>query len=250
MEEFTLPALVIYETDVGEQDKLLTLLCGQRGKLTAKVHGCRNIKSKNMACSSLFCYGTFTLTEKGGRYTVKESSLQESFFDLRVDVERLALGNYIAEVLLKVSTEDNDETELMILGLNTLYAICQNEKPLPLLKAVFELRTLLILGFMPDLSGCADCAGDSDGNYYFDLQEGNLICHACRQNCPRQTPLYSLCADTLSAMRYILTASPKRIFSFTLSERAQKELADVCQQFLITQTETNYKTLKFYHSIL
>ena len=249
MEEFTLPALVIYETDVGEQDKLLTLLSGQRGKLTAKVHGCRNIKSKNMACSSLFCYGTFTITEKNGRYTVKESSLQENFFDLRMDINRLALGNYIAEVLLRVCTEENDETELLILGLNTLYAACKKDKPLSLLKAVFELRTLSVLGFMPDLSGCSECGADESG-FYFDLQEGNLLCGDCRQLSKRQTPMMSIGIDTLSAMRYVLSAGSKRIFAFELSGSSLDELCTLSERFLITQTETNYKTLKFYHSIL
>ena len=250
MEEFTLPALVIYETDLGEQDKLLTLLCGQRGKLTAKVHGCRNIKSKNMASCSLFCYGSFTLSEKNGRISVKETSLTESFFALRSDIERLALANYITEVLLKVTTEGNDESELLSLGLNSLYAICQEHKSLTLIKAVFELRALSILGFMPDLSGCAECHTETEENLWFDLQEGTLICADCRQIDLRQTPMLSIPTDTLSAMRYILTAPAKRIFSFSLSENALQRLSDICERFLIIQTETNYKTLKFYHSIL
>ncbi|MBE6672985.1 MAG: DNA repair protein RecO [Ruminococcaceae bacterium] len=249
MEEFTLPALVIRECDIGEQDKLLTLLSAQRGKLTVKVHGCRNIKSKNMACSSLFCYGNFTVTEKNGRMTVKESSLQENFFDLRMDVCKLALGNYVAEVLLSVSTEENEETELMLLGLNTLYAICHHDKDLRLLKAAFELRVLALLGFMPDLSSCSDCSEEPAAPLFFDLQEGNLLCGSCRQLNLRQTPLVSIGNDTLSAMRYVLTAPAKRIFSFLLSEQSLEELSLLAERFLITQTETNFKSLKFYHSV-
>lgn len=249
MQEFTLPALVIRETDIGEQDKLLTLLSAQRGKLTAKVHGCRNIKSKNMACSSLFCYGNFTLCEKNGHITVKESSLQENFFDLRMDVERLAFGNYIAEVLLQVCTEENDETELLLLGLNTLYAASYTEKDQKLIKAAFELRVLSILGFMPDLSGCAHCGQDETFPLFFDLREGNLVCGDCRQLGLRKTPCLSIGKDTLCAMRYIVTAPAKRIFAFTLSDESAGELAIVTERFLISQTETDYKTLKFYHSL-
>ena len=250
MEEFSLPALVIRESDVGEQDKLLTLLSGKRGKLTAKVHGCRNIKSKNLACSSLFCYGNFTFTEKNGRLTVKESSLQESFFALRMDVVRLALANYVAEVLCLVCTEENDETELLILALNTLFAAANGEKSTVLLKAVFELRCLSILGFMPDLAGCSDCGGDEAPLYYFDLQEGNLVCHACRELQLRHTPLFSMGKDTLAALKYVLTCPPKRIFSFSASDETLEELDCLAESFFVIQTEINCKTLKFYHSVL
>ncbi len=249
MQEFSLPALVIRETDIGEQDKLLTLLSAEKGRLSAKVHGARNIKSKNMACSSLFCYGNFTCSEKNGRITVKESTLQESFFDLRLDMQSLSIANYIAEVLCTVSTEENDETELLVLALNTLFALNKGEKQAALIKAVFELRCLQLLGFAPDLSGCERCGKNKGQPFYLDLTEGTLLCHECRSLENRHGSLYILHADTLSAMRYILYAPAKRIFSFTLGDRALSTLCEIAERYLITQTETNYKSLKFYHSM-
>lgn len=249
MHEFSLPALVIRETDIGEQDKLLTLLSAERGRFSAKVHGARNIKSKNMACSSLFCYGNFTCSEKGGRITVKESSLQENFFDLRLDVQCLATAGYIAEVLCTVSTEENDETELLVLALNTLFALNKKEKQPKLLKAAFELRCLMLLGFAPDLSGCANCGKSEAFPLYLDLGEGTLLCHECRMLENRKGVLYALSKDTLLAMRYILTAPKKRIFSFTLGEKALDNLCEIAERYLQIQTETNYKSLKFYHSM-
>ncbi len=249
MHEFSLPALVIRETDVGEQDKLLTLLSGERGRFSAKVHGARNIKSKNMACSSLFCYGNFTFSEKNGRITVKESSLQESFFDLRLDMQALAIANYVAEVLCTVSTEENDETELLVLALNTLFALNKKEKQPDLVKAVFEVRCLRLLGFAPDISGCGECGKQEGQPLYLDLQEGTLLCHECRHLQNRTGLLHAMPGDTLSAMRYVLTAPQKRIFSFTLGERGLKSLCEIAERYLQIQTETNYKSLKFYHSM-
>ena len=246
MQEFTLPALVIRETDIGEQDKLLTLLTGERGRLQAKVHGARNIKSKNMACSSLFCYGTFAFSEKNGRITVKESSLTESFFNLRLNIENLALANYIAEVLCTVSTEQNDETELLILALNSLFALNKAEKPTRLIKAAFELRCLAILGFRPDLSACFLCGTKEAHPFYFDCKEGTLVCHTCKS--PEHGG-YVTSSDVLCAMRYILSSPPKRIFAFSISDKALWELGNICEQFFLSQTETHYKSLKFYHSM-
>lgn len=249
MHEFSLPALVIRETDIGEQDKLLTLLSAEKGRFGAKVHGARNIKSKNMACSSLFCYGNFTCSEKNGRITVKESTLQESFFDLRLDMQSLAIANYIAEVLCTVSTEESEETDLMVLALNTLFALNKGDKQPALIKAVFELRCLALLGFCPDLSACEKCGKKNGQPFYLDLTEGTLLCQDCRNLENRHGSLYILHADTLAAMQYILNAPPKRIFSFILGQRALSSLCEIAERYLITQTETNYKSLKFYHSM-
>lgn len=251
MQEFSVRALVIRENDIGEQDKLLTLLCGEKGRITARCRGSKNIKSKKLSATSLFCYGDFTLSENKGMLSIKEIHLIESFYALRENLVRMALANYIVEVLQTVTTEENEETELLSLGLNTLHALCYNNEKSPvLLKAVFELRCLLHLGFAPDLNCCAQCGKESAFPFYLNVKEGTLHCHECRTLSENTSGMLSLSSSTLCAMRYILSAASKRIFSFVLDDAPLGELSVLSERFFLTQTETNYKTLKFYHSIL
>ncbi len=249
MREFSLRALVIRENDIGEQDKLLTLLSGEKGRFTARCRGSKSLKSKKLAAASLFCYGDFTLVENKGMLSVKEIHLIENFYTLREDLFRLSLGSYVAEVLQKVTTEETPEEELLTLGLNTLHTLCYGNKPLPLVKAVFELRCSSQLGFTPDLSGCSVCGKERSSPFYLDLNEGTLLCHECRMIQDIHSPLLSLSETTLSAMRYTLGAGQKRIFSFILPDACITEFSVLCERFLIAKTEANFKTLKFYHSI-
>lgn len=82
MNILTFPALVIRECDYGENDKLLTLLTAEHGKITVCAKGAKSLRNKNMVCSQLLCYSEFTVKERGGYYTLSEASLIEQFFGL------------------------------------------------------------------------------------------------------------------------------------------------------------------------
>ena len=72
--------IVLRCSDYADNDKLLTLLTHEMGKVVVCVKGGRSIKSKHMPSCEVFSYSEFQLYEKGGRYWVRESFLCESFF--------------------------------------------------------------------------------------------------------------------------------------------------------------------------
>ena len=85
------PGLIIKETNIGENDKLLVILTHEHGIIRAFADGVRRMKSKNSAATSLLCYSNFTLYQSKDTYKVTDSSPIELFFDLRYNV--LAYSN-------------------------------------------------------------------------------------------------------------------------------------------------------------
>ena len=148
--------LVIRETAVGESDKILTLLTPELGKISVYCKGVRSIKSHRMAATQLFCYDELTLISRGDKYTLGEACLIENFFDIRADISKFALAQYFADLLCEVSTENENQSELLSLALNTFH-ILLSDNPLILIKSVFELRVLCVIGLTPDLSACDGC---------------------------------------------------------------------------------------------
>ena len=73
-DKFTVDALVITEQQIGESDKLITLLTRHNGVIKAYASGARTIKSKKGAATSLLAYSSFTLSIKGNTYKVIEAS--------------------------------------------------------------------------------------------------------------------------------------------------------------------------------
>ena len=149
-------ALVLYGRDWGENDRILTLLTRDYGKMTVYARGAKKLTSHFMSSAQQFCYGGYTL-KTGGKFNyLTEAEISESFSGMRRSVEAMALGAYVTEVAQDVSVEEQPDAELLSLALNTLYLIAGGKKPLELIKAVYELRVACAAGFQPDCTACRE----------------------------------------------------------------------------------------------
>lgn len=258
MELLTIQALVVRESDYGENDKLLTLLTSEKGAMTAIVKGGKSLRNKNSACSQLLCYSEFTLKEKNGFYTLSEASLIEQFFEIRRDMTSFALAQYVCDVSSTVSVENESGKEMLSLALNTLYMICKEDKALDLVKAVFELRCACISGLCPDIKSCRYCDRADHEIYYLDVMNGSVCCGDCfggeedaadRRLGGTTALIMPISPIIRNSMSYIINAPAKRIFSFSLPENEEHELFRVCEKYLINQLGRSFKTLDFYNRV-
>lgn len=209
--EIKTKGVVLGRTFVGEKDAIIKILTENSGVISASAKGVKSMKSKLSAGCSLFSYSDFLLTESKGRYIVTSASLSEGFYGLSANIERLSYATYAAELAAAISPDPEDARALIPLLLNTFYLFSNSQKNLRLIKCVFELRLLCLLGYAPELMGCVEC-GDTEELCFFSPVEGGVICRSCG-NIP---DVQILTQNTLSAMRYVYDADDKRAFSFAL----------------------------------
>lgn len=242
----TTDGLVLREVLYRDSDKILTILTRERGKLSASCHGARSRQGSMRAGTQLLAYSDFTLYENRGRYSVNSAEPVEMFTELRKDILLLSLGSYFAEVLEYVAEGEVQATDLLSTGLNCLYGLSVRKKPQFLIKAVFELRVMMISGYAIDVMECPVCGTDDPENPVFDIRTGRVACSTC---VGREHGHLPLCSQSLSAIRYILSAEPKRILSFSLDEKPLANLANVAERYLLSRLERDFSTLKFYKSL-
>ena len=238
--------IVLRETEYKDADKLLTVLTREHGKLTLRARGVKSARSRSKAACQLLTYSEFTVSEKQGRYTITEAAAKEMFPELREDIELLYLASYFAQVTDTVAQEEDTAPELLSLLLNALYALAKLKKPQMLVKAVFELRLACIAGFLPDLRGCAVCGNAQPDR--FNVTQGILQCAECRSDAIDGIRM-PISEGSLAAMRYIASADPKRLFSFSLSEPALRELNGLTESYLAMRLERGFFTLDLYKSL-
>jgi len=241
----TANALVLRSVDYKESDKILTLLTREQGKITVSARGSRKKGSAIAAGCQLLCWSEMVLYEYQGRWAVKEASTQRQFRGVREDLDKLALACYFAEVTELLAVEGLPSPELLSLMLNSLHALDQMNKPLPLVKAAFELKAMCLAGYEPLLDGCAVCGEQTIKDPRFHLKEGVLHCAACRGEVGEGISM-PLDADSLAAMEHIAYGDPKRLFSFRAEEESLKHLGDLTEAYLHTQLERGFRTLDFY----
>lgn len=241
----TTKALVLRSVDYKESDKILTVLTREMGKVTVSARGCRRKGSPLAAGCQLLCWSEMVLYEYQGRWSVKEVSTERQFRGVRDDLDKLALACYFAEVTELLAVEDMPSPELLSLILNSLHALDQMDKPLPLVKAAFELKAMCLAGYEPLLDGCAVCGTEPMEDPRFHLKEGVLHCAHCRGGVGDGISM-PLNGQALSAMRHIAYGDPKRLFSFRAEGEGLAQLADLTEAYLHAQLERGFRTLDFY----
>ncbi|MBQ8980182.1 MAG: DNA repair protein RecO [Eubacterium sp.] len=241
----TVKGLIIREQTIGESDRLVTLLTGDLGLVRAFVRRAKTIKSQNLSSTSLFAYGEFTLYRGADAYVIDSAKPIEVFFDLRADIERLALAQYFAQLTYFLGAEETPAPETLRLVLNALHLLCKGEKDNRIIKAATEMRMLTLGGYMPDLLACYRCGTFESDPMFFDVEEGCVYCKDCYRNSAITAPL-----GVITALRYIcLTENVAKVFSFTLSDENLDILSDISEKYLLSRIEHKLTTLEFYKSL-
>lgn len=237
--------LVIKEQIIGESDRLVTLLTADYGILKAFAHRAKQTKSKLNSSTTLFAYSDFVLRESKNSYVVEDATSVEIFFDLRKDIERLTLAQYFVQLAFELSAEGQPEEELLNLTLNSLYLLCNNKKDQLLVKSVYELRSVCIGGYMPNIIACDECGTYETDIMYFDIVEGKIYCDKCGAS-----KGIMVTKSIIKAIRFICLSEPQKVFSFTLDDDNLKLLNDITERYTINCIERKLTALDFYKSLL
>ncbi len=260
MEELEIDGLVVRETATGEADKLITLLTGERGRITVSGKGVSSLRSKYAASAQMFAYSTFLLRKRSKYWYIADAFFIENFMELRYDVEKLALANYVCDAACEFAQEEIENAPLLSLTLNTLWAIT-NKKDVPLerIRGAFEFRLAAQEGFMPDLSGCAVCGRDVSGeDSTLDVMNGRLLCRKCRtllENDPEYLAdetakiLIRVSPPVLAALRFLEEAPPKKFLSFSLDKPEQSLFSVICERYLLNHIEHGFTSLEYYKKV-
>ena len=262
MTEIKQNGLVISERDLGENDKILTVLTERYGKLSVVAKGAKSVRNRHMPSTQLFAYSSLGLRKKGNYYYITDSDLIENYYDIRNDIVKLSLATFICDVINDVAQEGNNEDEILRLALNMLFAISKEMKPLEVIRAVFQVRLASELGFTPSIDACHVCNESSSNEYYLDIIDGVITCPSCKNKTNftfEDNPFYEkglnkpvavVSMSVLKAIDFVCTTSQNKLLSFSLGDGEWTSFFDVSEKFLLNHLERGFYSLDFYKSLL
>ncbi len=193
MQDFTVvTGMIIKAVPIGEYDRRLVLLTKERGKISAFARGARKPNSRFVAGTNLFCFGSFKLYAGRDSYTLSETEISNYFEDLRMDYEGAYYGMYFLEIADYYTRENNDEREMLKLLYQSLRALSHPSLKNELVRAVFEIKSVVINGEFPGLPS---------GKKYLD--------------------------STKFSVEYIAGSSIEKLYTFTVTDEVLGELRDI-----------------------
>ncbi len=258
----TVDGLVLRETPIGDNDKLITVLTAVDGKMMMTAKGARSMKSKALPICRPYTYANIEYYEKADRKWLSGGSVNDSFLGLNADIEGFALAAYISEIADDITGEGVDASDVLRMTLNALYLIDKKQKPYWQIKTVYELFAVSVSGMAPDLSVCGRCASGGHSEYWLDVMNGRIVCTECMRKTTggavtlefdelgTRNIYLPLDASATEAARYILSVPISRAFAFDLTRKdSVDELCRASESYLLNHLERNFNTLDFYKSV-
>ena len=242
MKQVKVNGIIIAENNMGDFDKMLTILTPNLGKIGCSAKGARRPKSLLLAGTQFLCFGEYMLFKGSDTYTMNSCETIELFYNIRTDLDKLTYASFITKIINDVTTENQNSFNTLKLFLNTLYMISETDKDLDFITSVFKLRILKILGFAPNTRECVECKTKENLNH-FSIRDNGFKCSSCSK---QDTGSIEISDPTRNAITYIMTADPKKIFSFELSEKCRKELELIANIYLNEKLEKEYKLEKLF----
>lgn len=229
--------IIIAENNMSDYDKMVTLLT-PNGKIGCAARGSRRPKSSLMAGTQFLCFGDYMIYQGANSYSINSCEIIEVFYNIRIDLDKLNYATYITKIINDVTDENQNTYKILQLFLNTIYMISESDKNLDFVISIFRMKLMCLLGFMPTIDKCVGCGEKDELFTHFSLAQSGFKCEACSK---QDKGAVKLSDSTITAIKYIVMAPPKKLFSFNISDDNIRELEIVSKLYLNDKLDKEYR---------
>ena len=196
MAETKVNAVVLRAADYNENDKILTLLTAERGKISAGIKGVKKAGAKLKFAAQPFCFAEYVLSSRGEKYTVINASENESFYDLRTDVNKFYAASAALEAASALTYEGDECAEIFYALVKALSEICTEGESGALIK--FLTFALKRSGYGIALDNCVVCGSPlfHAEKLRFDMDAGAFSCFDCGNGAGASRVTYTVLRKT------------------------------------------------------
>jgi len=215
------------------------------GKVRAVAKGARKVQSRYASLTQPFSHIRFTAYAGSTLPTFSQAEAIEGFRSLREDLDNLAYGIYILDLVdtALVDRQPHDDIlSLLIASLHILSHTAHRE----LLLAWFELRLLARLGVAMSLGSCPRCGGAPGA--HLDIDTPGFLCQKCcqREGSRTQIAVSSAARSLLSTLR---GGDWRVVEAIATPVAGQAEVAAVLDRVMFAQLEQRPESYGFLSAI-
>ena len=222
---YSTEAVVLRSFRLGESDRVLHLYTLDRGRVGAVAKGVRKTKSRFGARLEPLSHTTLMLHQGSGELqTVTGADLVRPHSAAREDYYRLSVGLIGAEAMLRLFTEQ--EANERAFGAVTRFLKLLDETPhaaitptLDPLGLAFQLKLLWLSGYLPHVSGCAECGAVDEPLVGYSPKAGGAVC----ARCAGPAEALALSADGVAGITALLAQPLADAVPLGLTERARRD---------------------------
>ena len=244
---YRIEVIIMHRSDVGEADRLLTVLSRERGKLRVNAKGARKTGSRKGGHIELFTRSKM-LIAKGHTDIdiVSQVEMTEAYRGLHEDLTRSTYAHYAIELVDAFAEEGSEQPELFDLLAEALgwFSTTLN---LSLTTRFFELKLLTLSGYQPQVFNCAERGEalveiQADEFYGWSPAKGGVLCPSHAQD---RSDAGRLSLSALKVLRHAFRSDYAAFTALNLREAVQSEVEQVMLRYLQHVLERKVKSVEF-----
>ena len=240
-------ALVIRQIEYGENSNILRVFTRDLGKISILVRGVTRPKSSNRVLSQIFSYSNLKLKSGRNFYYINDGDLIDSFYDLRLDFEKLSYGLYILELIDKSMEMEQVNEDVFDMTLKLLKLLNVSTEDILKLITAYELKYISLIGFMPAIKECAICGSRELDNGKFSQYRGGVICRKCSLQIP---DAYDLDIDDLQILKGLLYSKLEDLDKLKIKENKLKKIHNLLLGYILESIDRKgFNSLKILEEI-
>lgn len=241
--------IVLSVFPIGENDRRVTILTKERGKLAAFAKGSRKPNHPLFGATQPLVMGEFMVTEGRTAAYLNSAEAKDHFPILRSDLEMIYYGTYFAELAEYFTVEGMDESNILNLLFVTLKAMEKQKLPLPLIRRIYEYRILQYYGIGLQVSRCFSC-GKEEAFTRLSVEHGGVVCEDCARKLKSQlTGLTRLSPAVLYALRYVSFTPLTSLYGFLLKDEIFAEFSWIIKHFMRLHVNHRFRSAQMLDSL-
>jgi len=229
---FRANGIVLRRSDLGETDRLLTVLTLEHGRRRVVAKGARRPSSRIAGHLEPFTASRLLIARTRGLDIISQAETINAFSGMRVDETAIATAGYLCELVDRLVPEEQVNESVYELLYASLGLLDQRRDP-RLVSHIFELGLVGQLGYRPDLQTCISCSTTVEPVVNGLSGEGGVVCGNCLRYRPDAVPIS---ANALKLLRAIDRGDLERLFDLRVPEPVWNEIHHAMARYIARLT--------------
>ncbi len=212
--------------ELGEADRLVTLLSPEEGKVAAVARGARRATASLAASVQVFTHLRLVLWRGRTLDGIRLAEVVDAHRDLMADLGLMTAASYCCELAEAFATERQEAGTAFTHLAEALAGLERQGRDGRVAELLrwFDLHLLSDAGYAPALAACAVCGApiaEPEGRLAFSAQEGGLVCPGCAGTTSQ--PLW-LSTNAVRALRHLAEVDLARAERVRVGPRTMREM--------------------------